>query len=160
MRREQGLWRQEPPRGLLSHGLSLGLRLGLSLGLGLGATGCANQPPVIEQVGDFPIANSVGDYVDPSIVDSPHIEVQAGQTLVLPMTGMDPEGETLHWSAGPLPIGASFDEETGLFTWKVLNENIYSGSYELYVVLEDPEGAWDSVIIYLQLVSAQEAAGP
>lgn len=131
------------------------LVLGLAT-VALGVAGCANQPPVIERVGDFPIANSVGDYVDPSIVDSPHIEVQPDETLVLPMAGMDPEGGALHWSAGPLPIGASFDEATGLFTWKVLNENIYSGSYELYVVLEDPEGAWDSVIIYLQLTSTAE----
>lgn len=129
----------------------LGGCLKASLGGALLVGGCAdlNQAPVIEQVGPYLIASSVGDFIDPSVVDSPTFEVRVGETLTVELVATDPEEEELTWSAGPIPMGGSFDPKTARFTWTPLHEALYSAGFEMYVVVEDPAGKWDSVIVYL-----------
>lgn len=147
------------PGGLSPKVRPLGVRFGLPVSLGvLGLfSACGNQPPQIDRVGDFVIANSLGDYVDPSVVDSPSFEVKEGETIRVEFLATDPEGEVLSWSAGPLPLGASFDAELGVLEWTVFNINAISSSYELYVVVKDPDGLWDSVIVYLQAYTETES---
>lgn len=119
--------------------------------------GCAdlNQSPVIEQVGPYLIASSVGDFIDPSVVDSPTFEVRVGETLTVELVATDPEDEVLTWSVGPIPMGGSFDPETAQFTWTPLHAALYSAGFEMYVVVEDPAGKWDSVIVYLYVASEE-----
>ena len=56
-----------------------------------------NSPPVLNPIGNK--------------------EVNEEQTLSFTTTGSDYEGETLSYSATGLPAGASYDPNTGVFTW-------------------------------------------
>lgn len=57
----------------------------------------ANRPPVLD-----PIGNKV---------------INKGETLQFTVTGSDPDGDRLTYSASNLPAGASFDCATRRFTW-------------------------------------------
>lgn len=108
-----------------------------------------NQPPEIEQVGDIPIADSLADLVDPSTSEAPSFVVEQGASLTLPMRAVDPEGASLTWTAGPLPIGSWFDPQGGVLYFEPLHDRLYPTRMDVYVVVEDPAGAWDSVVVGL-----------
>ncbi|MFH1228626.1 MAG: putative Ig domain-containing protein [Planctomycetota bacterium] len=57
----------------------------------------ANRAPVLSPIGNQTIAE--------------------GATLTLTITGTDPDGDTLTYSASSLPLGATFDATTHTFSW-------------------------------------------
>ncbi|MFH1227731.1 MAG: putative Ig domain-containing protein [Planctomycetota bacterium] len=57
----------------------------------------ANRPPVLNPIGNQTIAE--------------------GATLTLTITATDPDGDTLTYSASSLPLGATFDATTHIFSW-------------------------------------------
>jgi hypothetical protein len=113
-------------------------------------TAC-NEPPRIEQVGEYLIADGVTDYLEPGYVDAPSFMVEPHQELRVQATASDLEGQPLTWSAGPLPLGAAFDATQAELIFRPVTTALYPSSMELYMVVQDPEGAWDSVVIYLSV---------
>jgi hypothetical protein len=67
-----------------------------------------NQPPVLSTIGDK--------------------SVNEGQLVMFIVSATDPDGDTLSYSASNLPEGASFDPETGVFSWTPGTGQ--AGSYE------------------------------
>lgn len=61
------------------------------------SVGDVNRPPVIDQVGDKSII--------------------VGEALSFTVTASDPDGDAIFLSSGVLPVGASFDNLTGVFSW-------------------------------------------
>ncbi len=111
-----------------------------------------NQPPRIDQVGDQRIASSFSSFLFSDAVDAPYFEVYPGELLTFTVVASDPDEDVLMFSAGPLPIGATFDETTGVFSWLPELVESYGGGLELYLVVQDDAGEWDSVVVYLALV--------
>ena len=56
-----------------------------------------NRPPVLDAIGDR--------------------AVDEGQALVIALSGSDPEGDPLTFSADDVPQGATLDADTGVFRW-------------------------------------------
>ncbi len=109
--------------------------------------GC-NQPPEIIQVGDYRIADSFSDFLQEDVEDSPSFEITAGDTLAFRIVATDPEGGPIRYAAGPLPMGATFDEHKGTFAWTPgLDEETTGDWFELYLVAMDEQGAWDAVVV-------------
>lgn len=128
----------------------------------LGLLSACNQPPRIEQVGEYFIADGVTDYLNPGYVDAPSFEVEPHQELRVVARATDPDDQPLTWSAGPLPLGASFDAEKAELVFLPVTTAVYPGTLELYMVVQDPEGAWDSIVVYLTVYEAEppEEASP
>ncbi len=112
-----------------------------------------NQPPVIEQVGDQYIAEAFVDYLHDEDT-SAWFEVDVGQPLVFQVIATDPEGDPIHYAAGPLPAGAAFDEHSGRFEWVPSEDAADAGWYDLYVVAMDEHGAWDSTVVGISVQAA------
>lgn len=111
---------------------------------------CVNQPPEITSVGPYSIENSILDAFLADSVISPYFDVVAGETLTFEVSATDPEEDPIRFSAGPLPRGAEFDPEQAAFTWTPSTEDLGNDGFMqfyLYVVAQDSEGGWDSVVI-------------
>ena len=122
--------------------------------LGLFVTGC-NQPPEITQVGDHAIANSFLDFLHDDISDSVSFEAYVGETLTFRVIAEDPEGGPIRYAAGPLPIGAEFDEHKGMFEWTPTAEQGEAGEWiDLYLVAMDEQGAWDALVVGVAVYAA------
>ncbi len=123
-------------------------------------TGC-NQPPVIEQVGEYQVADSVLDYLHGDVQESVSFEAYAGELLEFRVVAVDPEGGPVRYAAGPLPDGADFDEKHGLFQWTPpADAGNDGGWYELYVVAMDEADAWDSIVVGLSIYAPLPPAEP
>jgi len=68
-----------------------------SLPLTFSVASPANQPPVLVPVGD----KTVGE----------------GQTLTFTVVATDPDGDELTYSGGNLPVGATINAQSGVFSW-------------------------------------------
>ncbi len=54
----------------------------------------------------------------PNFVELSSKQVDEGEQLSFTVEANDPDGDDVSYSAGGLPNGASFDNETGVFSWK------------------------------------------
>jgi hypothetical protein len=76
--------------------------------------------------GQQPVTITVGDNHAPSIAAVGDRTAQQGDLLQFSVTGSDPDGDVIDWSAYlwannqkfQLPAGASFNAATGVFTWR------------------------------------------
>jgi hypothetical protein len=73
--------------------------------------------------------------------------VRVGETLGVRIDALDPDGDPLTYSSGPLPSGATFDTETAEFAWAPGADQTTRVSVTFTV--EDPAGrkAYDSFLI-------------
>jgi hypothetical protein len=74
-----------------------------------------NRPPVLDTIGNQ--------------------STNEGQTLEFTVTATDPDGDLLTFSASELPDGASFDTETGIFSWTPRYDQ--AGVYEVRFEVSD-----------------------
>ena len=79
------------------------------------ASAGANQPPVLQPIGD-----RTGN---------------EGQTLSFTVNGSDPDGNSLTYTAAPLPTGAIFDASTRIFSWTP--SFTQAGSYPVTFAVSD-----------------------
>ena len=79
--------------------------------------GGVNRPPILDPIGSR--------------------QVNEGAEITFTVTGSDPDGDELTYSADKLPPGASFDPATRVFSWTPGNDQ--SGSYPniLFTVVDD-----------------------
>ena len=73
--------------------------------------------------------------------------VREGQALTFTVSAGDPDGDALSYAAAPLPSGAVFDTDTGMFAWTPGAGQ--SGSYSLAFTVTDVHGAADSETIQI-----------
>jgi hypothetical protein len=95
----------------------------------------ANQAPVLQPVGDYTLLE--------------------GDTLVLPLAALDPDGDPLSFSAANLPAGASLDAQTGVLRWTP--NLIQAGDYDGIVLRVSDGNRSDSETIALQVVNLNQA---
>jgi YD repeat-containing protein len=95
----------------------------------------ANQAPVLQPVGDHTLSE--------------------GDTLVLPVLAVDPDGDPLTFSATNLPAGASLDPQTGVLRWTP--NLIQAGDYDGIVLSVSDGHRSDSETIALQVVNRNQA---
>ena len=76
-----------------------------------------NQPPQLSLIGDR--------------------SVDEGQPLIFTISGTDPDGDTLTYSASNLPAGATFDTQTRAFSWTPRYDQ--SGVYTINFEVSDGE---------------------
>jgi hypothetical protein len=126
-----------------------------AVSLVLSLTSC-NQPPVIRSVGDYLIADSIADYLNPDFGDNAYFYASEGVELTFAIVAEDPDGDPVTYSAGPLPRGALFDDQTGVFSWTPEADQRYDSGLEVYMVAQDPHGGWDSVVVYVQTYEEPE----
>jgi hypothetical protein len=81
----------------------------------------------------------------------------AEEAMSFRLTGHDPEGAALTFSATSLPPGASLDASTGLFSWTPQSSQV--GIYPVTFRATDPGSLFDQASIYL-VVSDRGAAAP
>ncbi|MEZ5336017.1 MAG: putative Ig domain-containing protein [Methanolobus sp.] len=51
------------------------------------------------------------------LLDPEGVSVAETETATITLTGSDPDGDDVTYSASGLPEGAIFDESSGIFTW-------------------------------------------
>jgi len=95
----------------------------------------ANQAPVLQPVGDYTLSE--------------------GETLVLPLLAVDPDGDPLTFSATNLPAGATLDAQTGVLRWTP--NLIQAGDYDGIVLSVSDGHRSDSETIALQVVNLNQA---
>ena len=89
-------------------------------------------PEDSETPNNFPVLNPIGNKT-----------VREGDTLTIPVSANDAEGEVLTFSAINLPEGASFAGQT--FTWATTTED--AGTYNVTFRVEDQRGGFDEETI-------------
>ncbi|MGD2090354.1 MAG: S8 family serine peptidase [Candidatus Aminicenantes bacterium] len=62
--------------------------------------------------------------------------IHLGQTLQFQMTAANPDNLPLHFYVRQMPIGASFDPQTGIFTWTPTADQV-GNTYKFYLFLTD-----------------------
>jgi hypothetical protein len=107
-----------------------------------------------EQAGNYTVFFQVVDDGMPAEVDSEEITiivgnvnrppilatignktVNQGETLTFVVTGSDPDGDDLAYSATNIPVGAVFDAATQTFAWTPTHEQ--AGSYNVTFTVSD-----------------------
>ena len=88
-----------------------------------------NRPPVLDSVGPKQVSES--------------------NPLEFTVSGTDPDGDDLIYSAELLPDGSSFDISTGIFSWTPSYEQASTAPYTLTFTATDPEGLSDSIEVLI-----------
>ena len=132
--------------------------ISLPEGATLDATsGAFSWTPTFDQSGEYPVTFVVsdGEYSDSTstVIQVKHVnrvpelaaisaqQVDENQTLTFTVTASDPDTEDagkLKLSANSLPVGSTFDDATGTFTWLPTFEQ--SGEYSITFSVIDPAG--------------------
>ena len=81
-------------------------------------------------------------------------EVNEGQLLEFSVSGFDPDGDTLNYSAEGLPEGAMFDSATQAFRWTPTFEQ--AGGYSVTFRVEDGNGGEAEGTIQIQVQNRNE----
>ncbi len=102
------------------------------------------------QLSDSKTANITVNHVNrpPVLASITPKTVDENQLLTFKVTGSDPDKEDqgkLKLSAAHLPEGATFDAQTGQFSWKPNFDQ--SGSYSVTFIITDPAGLNDSAAV-------------
>jgi len=117
------------------------------------ATGLFSWNPAFDQAGSYPnvrftatdsgspcessseeITITVGNVNRPPVLDPIGSKtVNEGETLVITLTGSDPDGNSIAFKAGPIPVGSNFSGQT--FTWTPGYGQ--AGNYEVEFFVED-----------------------
>ncbi len=88
----------------------------------------------------------------PQIVAPGQIEAEAGDSLAISISCVDPDFEAITWSIDGLPPGATFDyENPGLISWASEFED--SGQYPVTVTATDPHGLADTAELVIDLAA-------
>ncbi len=78
------------------------------------------------------------------------IEAEAGDSLGISVSALDPDFEAIAWEIVGLPEGASFDyQNPGFINW--LTDFADSGSYDIKLIASDPHGKADSANLSIEL---------
>jgi hypothetical protein len=80
--------------------------------------------------------------------------VSVGQTLALTLSASDGEGDSLTFSAGSLPAGATLDSTSGAFAFTPTSSQV--GTYSITFSVSDGRGGSDSETITISVVSGQD----
>ena len=98
-----------------------------------------NRPPVLNPIGSKTVAE--------------------GQPLTLTISATDPDGDTLSYTASPLPTGATFDPSTRTLSWTPGVGK--AGNYSVKFVASDAESFDDETVIITvtKATTFQESAG-
>ena len=84
--------------------------------------------------------------------------VTEGAPLSLTLSGTDPDGEQLIFSASGLPDGATLDPPTGAFSWTPNSEQ--AGTYSITFTVTDPTGRSASESITITVADVVTNLGP
>ena len=90
----------------------------------------SNSPPVFDPIGDHQVA--------------------AGELLTFTVTASDPDGDTLTIDMPSLLPGATFDQNTNIFSWTPTPADAGTYSFVLFTVVDDrvpPLGDWEQITI-------------
>lgn len=82
----------------------------------------------------------------------------AGETMAFKVTGRDPEGGTLAFSAAGLPGGAALDPASGMFTWTPGTEDV--GSHAVTFMATDSGSLADTASAFLIIGAPGEGPEP
>jgi hypothetical protein len=97
-----------------------------------------NTPPVLNPIGNK--------------------SIQEEDALTFTVSATDPDGDTLTYSAAPLPSGASFNSQTGYFSWTPALDT--AGTYNIIFTVSDGRGGTDSETITITVTSAPPVNTP
>jgi hypothetical protein len=88
--------------------------------------------------------------------------VPENQTLALQLEASDPDGDPLHWSALPLPAGASLSAN-GAFSWRPALATVGCGGFvdrSVTFSATDPDGNRASETVVISVLDAPSGAAP
>jgi hypothetical protein len=88
--------------------------------------------------------------------------VPENQTLALQLEASDPDGDPLHWSALPLPAGASLSAD-GAFSWRPALATVGCGGFvdrSITFSATDPDGNRASETVVISVLDAPSGAAP
>lgn len=87
----------------------------------------------------------------PAITVPATIEAEAGDSIGIAVTALDPDFDAVEWQVTGLPSGASFDfDNPGLINWKSAFAD--SGQYAVTIIATDPAGAADTAAVEINLL--------
>jgi Concanavalin A-like lectin/glucanases superfamily/Putative Ig domain/Cellulase (glycosyl hydrolase family 5) len=89
-----------------------------------------NLPPVVDPVGNQTVLK--------------------GQTLQFTVPASDPDNDPIAFSASPLPVGATIDPSTGLFSWTP--DSTQAGSYSITLAVTDARGMSSSTSTIINVI--------
>jgi len=131
--------------------------------------------PTYDQAGKYPVTFTVSD--PGSLTDSETIIIKVndvnrlpdlesignkktdeGKILKFTVNAKDPDGDPLKFSAGPLPMGASFDRLNRTFIWRPTYTQ--AGEYKITFTVSDPGSLTDSETIIIKVNDANRILTP
>jgi len=139
------------------------------------STGVFSWTPGLSQAGSYPGVRFA--VTDGSLTDSEDITITVTNTNRLPvlaaigdksiaegavltftLSASDADGDTLTYSATNLPIGASLNASTGVFSWSPVDSQI--GSYAVTFNVVDANSASDQEVVSISVILGSEDVEP
>jgi hypothetical protein len=137
----------------------VGILVAVSLSFGCGNKGGGNSPATSTTVNNdtITIRSTVSISLDPVLNAIGAKSVNVGTNLNFTISGSDPDGDTLTYSATGLPAGATFNADTRTFEWTP--GYTQAGSYNVtFAVNDGSQSATETVTI--TVITSVSLKGP
>lgn len=87
----------------------------------------------------------------PTITAPATVQAEAGDSIGIPVSAIDPDFDAIEWHISGLPSGGQFDfDNPGLISWKSAFAD--SGHYTITVIATDPLGAADTASVAVTML--------